>query len=74
MMMQYMNRGGNSGVRQYEIGDNYIKVGFSDGSIYEYTYASAGSTNIEHMKQLALRGQGLNGFINTTVKFKYSQR
>jgi len=71
-MKRYLNRGGDSGVRQYEIGDDYIKVGFSDGSLYEYTYASAGSDNVEYMKRLATEGEGLNAFINTTVKYNYS--
>jgi len=38
-MEKYANRGGDSGVSTYEIGRDYIWVGFSKGGIYEYTYA-----------------------------------
>lgn len=73
-MKRYKNLGGDSGVVAYEIGSDFIKVQFSDGSVYRYTYASAGSHNIEHMKQLAENGHGLNSFINTTVRYKYSEK
>ena len=70
-MTPYRNLGGNSGIEAYEIGPDFIRVQFSGGSIYLYTYASAGSQNIEHMKQLAVNGQGLNSFITTTVRDDY---
>ncbi len=71
-MDTYKNLGGNSGVDAYEIGPDFIKVQFSDGSVYMYTYASAGPGNIEQMKQLAINGQGLNSFISTTVRNDYA--
>lgn len=73
-MEKYRNNNGDSGVRAYQIGSNYVWVEFSTGSIYEYTYDSAGVSNIESMKSLARSGSGLNGFINTYVKFKYSRK
>ena len=73
-MERYKNLGGDSGVSAYEIGDDYIKVEFNDGSLYLYNYGSAGSHNIEHMKTLAVNGRGLNGFINTNVKKKYASK
>lgn len=73
-MKRYKNLGGDSGVVAHEIGSDFIKVRFSDGSVYRYTYASAGSHNIERMKQLAESGQGLNSFINTTVRYNYSEK
>lgn len=73
-MERYANRGGDSGVVGYEISPDSIQVFFSDGSSYLYTYASAGSHNIEHMKTLAKNGHGLNAFINTTVRKKYAKR
>lgn len=44
------------------------------GNIYPYTYASAGSQSIEHMKALAAAGRGLNAFMNTSVKKPYSRK
>ena len=73
-MEPYKNLGGNSGVRAYEIGPDFIRVQFSDNSVYLYTYASAGSQNIEHMKRLAVDGRGLNSFITITVRYDYSRK
>lgn len=73
-MERYNNLGGDSGVVAYEIGSDFIRVQFSDGAVYLYNYASTGSHNIEHMKQLARNGQGLNTFINTTVRKAYARK
>ena len=73
-MERYKNLSGDSGVVAYEIGSNFIRVQFSDGAVYLYNYASAGTDNIEHMKQLARNGQGLNSFINTTVRKAYARK
>lgn len=73
-MERYRNLGGDSGVVAYELGSDYIRVQFNDGDIYLFTYASAGSHNIEHMKQLARDGQGLNTFINTNVQEAYERK
>lgn len=70
-MTRYSNRNGDSGVRSYEVGPDYIRVQFSSGSPYLYNYSSAGESNIEEMKRLAKRGFGLNGFIYSNVKNKY---
>jgi len=73
-MELYANRSGNSGVFAFEIGQNYIVVTFTSGSVYEYTYSSAGVDNIESMKAYALSGAGLNSFIQRYVRKKYSNR
>ncbi len=73
-MDKYLNTGGDSGVVAYEITADSIRVQFSDGSIYLYTCASAGSQNIEKMKQLARTGEGLNAFINTQVRKSYARK
>jgi len=73
-MQRYGNAGGDSGIRAFEPGADSITVEFSDGAIYRYTYASAGASCIEQMKQLALRGSGLNGYINSYAKRAYESR
>lgn len=73
-MIHYRNTNGNSGVNAYRIGTDSILVRFSDGGMYEYTYLSAGSSNVEQMKTLAVHGRGLNTFINHYVKYKYSKK
>ena len=70
-MKAYRNIDGDSGVAAYEYGSDWIRVQFTTGAVYEYSYASAGRGNIEEMKRLADSGDGLNAFINTTVKKLY---
>jgi len=73
-MERYKNLGGDSGVSAYEIGVESITVQFSDGSLYLYTYKSAGRNNIEKMKSLALAGEGLNSYIMKNVKNSYESK
>lgn len=73
-MERYRNLGGDSGVFACEIGSDFIRVQFSDGAVYLYTYVSAGSQNIEQMKKLARRGQGLNSFVNRVVRKAYARK
>lgn len=73
-MQLYKNLGGDSGVSAYENAEDSIKVEFKTGDCYLYTYASAGRQNIEQMKCLANRGEGLNAFINMTVRKDYAQK
>ena len=73
-MERYKNSGGNSGVSAYEIADDSIKVKFSDNSVYLFSYRKPGSSHVEKMKILAIRGQGLNSYINTNVKYLYESK
>jgi hypothetical protein len=74
-MEQYKkNNSGTTGVEFYEIEDKDIIVQFVDGSIYRYTYKSAGEEAVEHMKELAIKGKGLTTFINQVVKDKYESK
>jgi len=73
-MILYRNLGGNSGVSAYESGVDYITVRFNDGGIYLYTHASTGVFDIEQMKSLAKRGQGLNSYIGRIVRKRYARK
>lgn len=73
-MQRYKNLDGDSGVSAYEYGADYIRVMFSTGAVYLYTYQSAGTQNIQTMKNLADSGEGLNAFINHTVRKSYAKR
>ena len=70
-MQRYANFGGHSSIYGYEIEPTRIRVMFSDGTVYSYSYASAGINNVERMKQLAMSGQGLNSFIMRNVRNSY---
>ncbi len=73
-MEPYKNLGRDSGITAFEPGIDFIRVQFRDGSVYLYTYSSAGSDNIEHMKQLARNGEGLHSFINRKVRKAYDRK
>lgn len=75
-MIPYADTDRDSGVEAFRFTDESIVVKFKSGSaqFYEYTYSSAGSSNVEHMKVLAESGDGLNSFINTEVRNSYSDK
>lgn len=73
-MQRYSDIDRDSGVVAYENGSDFIRVQFSDGSIYLYSYRSAGSGKIEKMKSLADRGDGLNAYINHNARKLYERR
>lgn len=78
-MLAYQNLGRNSSVesytiRQVRIGRTSIRVKFTNGESYRYTYASAGKKNVETMKSLARAGIGLNSFIKKHADKLYASR
>lgn len=73
-MDKYKDIDNDSGVAGFETGADFIRVQFDTGAIYLYTYASAGSQNIEQMKKLAAAGDGLNSFINRIVRKLYARK
>jgi len=73
-MERYKNLGGDSGIVAYEIADESIKVQFRDQSLYLYNYQRPGSQHVEHMKELAINGRGLNSFISRIVRKNYASK
>lgn len=73
-MQKYRNIYGDSGVSEYEVGPDFIRVKFRDGSVYMYTYGSAGAHHIEQMKILAASGDGLNSYLMKNVRNSYSSK
>lgn len=70
-MKRYKNLGGNSGVTAYEIAEDSITVQFNDGGLYLYNHSKPGMSYVNKMKQLALRGSGLNSLISRVIKMNY---
>ena len=48
-MQNYLNLSGKSGVKAFVIGNDFIRVMFSTGRIYTYSYHSAGIEKVEEM-------------------------
>jgi hypothetical protein len=63
-MISYRSTSGKkSGVIAFEIKEYSIAVQFIDGTIYMYTYHSAGERAIETMKSHAINSNGLSTYI-----------
>ena len=73
-MQEYRHVGGETGILAFEIGTDFIRVEFEDHTVYIYTYASAGSFAVERMKELAVKGEGLNTFINKYTRKNYERK
>jgi len=74
-MKTYKNLSRNSGVVAYETGKNFIKIKFEgESGIYTYDYKQPGRQQVEKMKLLALKGQGLSTFISEHVGANYASK
>jgi hypothetical protein len=67
----YKNLNGTSGVSRYQITPTSVLVEFKGGKVYEYSYESAGSYNIEKMK-MNKKLNYMNLFIIFYIKFDYN--
>lgn len=63
-MTQYINRSGKSGISEYEIKSDRIRIRFGKGKIYTYRISIIGQNHYNKMVELASQGQGLNTHIN----------
>lgn len=52
---------------------NVNEVEFKGGKTYSSSYASAGTYNVEQMKNLALNGAGLSAYITRNARFNYER-
>ena len=73
-MQPYANRGGNSSVVAFEIGEDAITIQFQGGSTYLYDYSLPGTAHVEQMKALAIQGMGLSSYVNRHVRKAYAAR
>lgn len=65
-MTTYKNLSKESGILSYELGEDNITITFTDKAVYKYTTSSAGEDIIKEMQRLAVKGIGLNAYINNT--------
>lgn len=63
-----INRG--SGISAYDYGEDWIKIDFKRGGLYEYRESKIGSAHISEMKRLADAGEGLNEYINRNLSVR----
>lgn len=74
MLKFYKNLSGNSGVKAYDVGDDFIIVAFVTGDTYRYDYVIPGQEHVENMKYLAEEGFGLSTYLSKAVKGKYARK
>ena len=74
-MIQYPNLSGDSGVSEYEVGPDFIRVRFGRSTtVYVYDSSRPGSVRVDEMKRLASVGKGLATYISQQVKADYSRK
>lgn len=73
-MQKYSNLSGKSGVTGFQIYEAAVAVEFSGKQTYLYSYQSAGVENVEKMKRLARKGEGLATFISRYVPHDYARK
>ncbi|MGH7508929.1 MAG: hypothetical protein ACREMZ_05620 [Gemmatimonadales bacterium] len=73
-MERYDAIGRDTGIVAYEVGNDFIRVQFVDGSVYLYDAIRPGMNHVERMKELAVAGQGLTTYINQHVRKAYARR
>lgn len=73
-MQPYGKRDGSTGVVSWEDKSNGIVLRFADGSTYLYTYATPGRDEVQAMRRLAKKGQGLTTYVSQHVGSRYAMR
>ena len=73
-MKRYENRSGHGGVTGYEILPDSIVLEFNDKDEYLYDYSKPGREQVEQMKILAERGEGLTTYVNQHVRDNYRKK
>jgi len=69
---RYRNRGGESGITRYAIGNDFIAVQFRDDTVYVYDYERPGRDHVEQMKARARAGHGLGTYITEHVRHAFA--
>jgi hypothetical protein len=64
----------DQGVVAYDLGADFIRIEFVDGSIYRYDASRPGVEHVDRMKALAEAGRGLTTYINQHVRENYARR
>lgn len=73
MRKRYGNLSGNSGVRFYAVGPDFIDIWFADGAGYRYDGKEPGARHVAAMVRLAQSGSGLATYINQHVRGNYAR-
>ena len=64
----------NSGVTEYEFKKDSIILKFKDGRTYLYSARRPGKIHVDEMKNFAIAGHGLTGYVNKYVRDNYDTK
>lgn len=73
-MTRYKNLSGRSGVLEYEIDTDWIKVRFNEQQVYTYRKTKIGEERFSAMISYAKAGKGLATYISRNVRSDYSSK
>lgn len=73
-MEPYLNHSGDSGITDYEVGTDFIRVRFRGGATYRYSYLRPGQYHVDLMKALAVAGRRLGTYISQHVREQYERK
>ena len=73
-MERYLNLSGGSGVTDYELGADFIRVRFRGGVTYRYGRVRPGQHHVDRMKAYAVAGRGLGTYISQNVRNLYESK
>ena len=73
-MIKYKNLSQESGILNYAILTDGIRVQWVGGDIYYYSNDSTGEEHIVEMKRLAEKGRGLATYISQNVRDNYEYK
>lgn len=72
--MENYKNSDNSGVKAFEIGHDFIYVVFGKGEVYKYSYKRPGPGQVEKMKRLARKGEGLATYISRQIRSNFESK
>ena len=73
-MTPYQNLSGRSGVSEFTIGPDFIKIRFiSKSDVYVYDASKPGANHVGNMKKLAAEGRGLATYVSKNIRKRYAQ-
>ena len=73
-LQPYGDQSGDSGVRAYKLGPDFIIIEFKTGGGYRYDKVKPGRRHVSIMKKLAKSGDGLTTYINQHVRDNYAEK
>lgn len=73
-MLPYKDRDGDQSIVGYEDGDDYIRIFYADGAVFEFHAAEVSLAHVINLRQLARLGDGLPHYLARFVPIRLARR